>query len=52
MIAVGAKRAKPSRSSELRVERKEILSDILALWLGIRMKKRKSATMPPAGRFI
>jgi hypothetical protein len=52
MIAVGAKRAKPSRSSDSRVERKEILLDILALWLGIRMKKRKSATMPPAGRFI
>jgi hypothetical protein len=52
MIAVGAKRMKPSRSSDSRVERKEDLTDDSAMWLRIRIKKRKSATRPPAGRFI
>jgi len=52
MVAVGAKRTNPNRSSDSRVERKEGLADVFSMWLGIRMKKRKSATKAPAGRLM
>jgi hypothetical protein len=52
MIAVGAKKMKPIGSSDLIVDRKEGLTSVWAVWVGIRMERRKSATSPPAGRLI
>jgi hypothetical protein len=52
MIAAGAKSTKPMRSSALRCEIREDLVAVLMEWLGMWMKKRKTATRPPAGRLI
>jgi len=52
MIAAGAKRTKPMRSSDLAVELRVDLAVVLVEWLGMWIKKRKIATRPPAGRLI
>jgi hypothetical protein len=52
MIAVGAESMKPVRSSDSTVVRRIAVTDDSAVWLGIRMKKRKSATNAPAGKLM
>jgi hypothetical protein len=51
MIAAGAKRTNP-RTSRLFVMERKVTFSLLLEWLGIRMKKRKTATKAPAGRLI